>query len=201
MKKILVLDAMGVIYPVGDDVRGLLCPFITAKHGAGDYATVEEYYNKASLGEMTARELWQAVGIDPQLEDEYLTWFELVPGLLDFLKKAASRGIEIWCLSNDLAEWSQKLRNRFGLQQYFRGFIISGDVGLRKPDPMIFNLLLERTGVAAKQLLFVDDNPKNIVAAAKLGIDSVLFSPAAMNKPKGKYRCAVAFDDILPLLD
>ncbi len=32
--RVLVLDAMGVIYPVGDDVRGLLCPFITAKQGA-----------------------------------------------------------------------------------------------------------------------------------------------------------------------
>ena len=83
--KVLVLDAMGVIYPVGDDVRGLLCPFITAKQGAGDYDTVEEYYNKASVGKMTAHDLWKAVSIDPQLEDEYLQGFELTPGLLDFL--------------------------------------------------------------------------------------------------------------------
>jgi HAD superfamily hydrolase (TIGR01509 family) len=199
--KVLVLDAMGVIYPVGDDVRNLLCPFISSKHGAGEYAMVEEYYNKASIGEMTARDLWEAVGIDPQLEDEYLTGFKLTPGLLDFLKKAESRGIEIWCLSNDLAEWSQKLRKRFGLQQFFRGVIISGDVGLRKPNPMIFRLLLERSGVPAKQLLFVDDNPKNIVAAAALGIDSVLFSPAGDTRLSKKYRRAAAFDDILPLLD
>jgi len=199
--KVLVLDAMGVIYPVGDDVRGLLCPFITAKHGAGDYDTVEEYYNKASVGKMTAHDLWKAVSIDPRLEDEYLQGFELTPGLLDFLKKAESRGIEMWCLSNDLAEWSQKLRNRFGLQQFFRGVIISGDVGLRKPDPMIFRLLLERSGVPAKQLLFVDDNPKNIIAAAALGIDSVLFSPTGDTRLSEKYRRAAAFDDILPLLD
>ncbi len=199
--KTLVLDAMGVLYPVGDDVHNLLCPFITAKQGAGDYATVEQYYIKASLGEITARDLWQAVGIDPRLEDEYLRRFELTGGMLDFLKKVKSRGIEIWCLSNDLAEWSQKLRTRFGLEKYFSGFIISGEVGLRKPDPMIFRLLLERSGVPAKQLLFVDDNPRNIVAAAALGIDSVLFSPAGANELSGKYRSAVTFDAILPLLD
>ena len=85
--KTLVLDAMGVIYPVGDDVHNLLCPFITAKHGNGDYATVEKYYIQASCGEISARDLWQAVGIDPQLEDEYLQRFELTGGLLDFLKK------------------------------------------------------------------------------------------------------------------
>ena len=199
--KVLVLDAMGVIYPVGDDVHNLLCPFIAAKHGAGDYATVEKYYIQASLGEITARDLWQAVGINPQLEDEYLRRFELTGGLLDFLKKVKSRGIEIWCLSNDLAEWSQKLRIRFGLDRYFRGFIISGEVDLRKPDPMIFRLLLERSGAPVKQLLFVDDNPRNIVAAAALGIDSVLFSPAGANELSGKYRRVVTFDDILPLLD
>jgi hypothetical protein len=33
--KVLVLDAMGVIYPVGNDVPNLLCPFIAAKHGTG----------------------------------------------------------------------------------------------------------------------------------------------------------------------
>ena len=198
--KVLVLDAMGVIYPVGDDVHNLLCLFIAAKHGAGDYATVEKYYIQASLGEITARDLWQAVGINPQLEDEYLRRFELTGGLLDFLKKVKSRGIEIWCLSNDLAEWSQKLRIRFGLDRYFRGFIISGEVDLRKPDPMIFRLLLERSGAPVKQLLFVDDD-RNFVAAAALGIDSVLFSPAGANELSGKYRRVVTFDDILPLLD
>ena len=199
--KTLVLDAMGVIYPVGDDVHNLLCPFIAEKHGAGDYATVEQYYLKASLGEMTARDFWQAVGIDPQLEDEYLQRFELTGGLPDFLQKAKSRGVGIWCLSNDLAEWSQKLRTRFGLEKYFRGFIISGNVGLRKPDPMIFRLLLERSGVPMQQLLFVDDNPINIAAAAELCIASVLFSPACDSKLSKKYRRAARFDDILPLLE
>jgi putative hydrolase of the HAD superfamily len=199
--KVLVLDAMGVIYPVGDDVRGLLYPFILEKRGVFDFAVIENYYKLASLGKISAQEFWKDVGLYPQLEDEYLQRFELTPGLLDFLKKAESRGLEIWCLSNDLAEWSKKLRNRFGLEQYFRGVIISGDVGLRKPDPMIFRLLLERSGVPAKQLLFVDDNPKNIVAAAALGIDSVLFSPAGGKELNGKYRSAANFDAILPLLD
>src|SRR5271157_1173749 len=126
--KVLVLDAMGVIYPVGDDVRDLLYPFVLEKRGVSDFAVIENYYKLASLGKISAQEFWKDVGLYPQLENEYLQRFKLTPGLLDFLKKAESRGIEIWCLSNDLAEWSQKLRKRFGLEQYFRGFVISGDV-------------------------------------------------------------------------
>jgi len=43
--KVLVLDAMGVIYPVGDDVRGLLYPFILEKRGVFDFAVIENYLN------------------------------------------------------------------------------------------------------------------------------------------------------------
>ena len=48
--KILALDAMGVIYPVGDDVKDLLYPFILEKRGVFDFAVVEKYYILASLG-------------------------------------------------------------------------------------------------------------------------------------------------------
>jgi HAD superfamily hydrolase (TIGR01509 family) len=199
--KVLVLDAMGVIYPVGDDVRDLLYPFVLEKHGVFDFAVIENYYKLASLGKISAQEFWKNVGLYPQLENEYLQRFRLTDGLIDFLKNAKSRGIEIWCLSNDLSEWSKKLRIRFGLEKYFRGFVISGDVGLRKPDPMIYQNLLNRLNVPAKDVLFVDDNPKNIVAAMELGIDSILFSPAGGKESNGKYCCAAAFNDILPLLD
>ena len=52
--KILVLDAMGVIYSVGDDVRDLLCPFIEEKGGTKDVPKIERLYHSASLGNMSA---------------------------------------------------------------------------------------------------------------------------------------------------
>jgi HAD superfamily hydrolase (TIGR01509 family) len=199
--KILVLDAMGVIYSVGDDVKDLLYPFIMEKGGTRDFTIVQEYYNLASLGKISAVEFWKTVGIAPHLEDEYLRRLELTVGLLDFLKNTKSRGVEIWCLSNDLSEWSTKLRIRFGLEKYFRGFVISGDIGIRKPDPMIYHNLLNRLNVKANDVIFVDDNPKNIDAASRFGFFTVLFSPAVNAALNEKYFKAATFNDIKQFLD
>ena len=197
----MVLDAMGVIYSVGDDVKDLLYPFIVDNGGTKDFAIVQEYYHLASLGKMSAADFWQAVGITPQLEDEYLQRFELTEGLIDFLRDIKSHGVEIWCLSNDLSEWSEKLKVRFGLKKYFDGFIISGDVGIRKPDLTIYRILLNRLIVKASDVIFVDDNPKNLDAASAIGFITVLFSPTndtALNK---KHLKAATFNEVMQFLD
>ena len=108
--KTLVLDAMGVIYKVGDDVGELLCPFIHENGGLSDDSEIETIYREASLGHLSAREFWERVKINPALEDDYLLRHQLSDGLLDFLPQARQRFASIWCLSNDVSEWSRKLR-------------------------------------------------------------------------------------------
>ena len=166
--KALVLDAMGVIYSVGDDVRDLLCPFIEEKGGTNDISKIDRLYELASLGEMSAAEFWEAIDLDPRLEDEYLQRHRLTDGLIDFLKAINSQGFQAWCLSNDLSEWSRKLRVRFGLDEYFRGFIISGDLGVRKPDQAIFKHLIRRLDTSPRDAVFVDDQRKNLDTAVEL---------------------------------
>jgi HAD superfamily hydrolase (TIGR01509 family) len=175
--KCIALDAMGVIYPVGDDVKDLLYPFIMEKGGAVDYSHIRDRYIEASLGRMSAADFWRSVGVDPSLEDEYLNRHRLNPDLVEFLDEFSARGRELWCLSNDVAEWSQKLRIMHRLEEYFRGFIISGETGLRKPDRRIYELLLARTKCKAGEILFVDDNINNLNAAAELGLITILFDP------------------------
>jgi len=51
------------------------------------------------------------------------------------------RGIAVACLTNDVSEWSALLRRRFELETRIRPWIVSGDVGARKPDPQIFAVL------------------------------------------------------------
>jgi len=193
----VILDAMGVIYPVGDDVTYLLCPFIVEKGGIADIDKINSLYNIASLGNITSVEFWQAVGIDPILEDEYLQRHMLTDGLIEFLEAMNSAGVEVWCLSNDLAEWAKKLRTRFNLERYFRGFVISGDVGLRKPDPAIFKLLLSRMGVNAHDAVFVDDNPKNLASASELGFKTILFNASGANLGQANYKSVRDFNELL----
>jgi len=53
---------------------------------------------------------------------------------------------------------------------------VSGEHGLIKPDPKIFALLLERIGRQARECIYIDDNPKNVEAAAAVGFDAVRFA-------------------------
>jgi HAD superfamily hydrolase (TIGR01509 family) len=195
--EIVVLDAMGVMYSVGDDVTDLLCPFIAEKGGTSDIDKINSLYNTASLGNITAKEFWQSVGLAPDLEDEYLQRHKLTDGLIEFLEAINSMGGQVWCLSNDLAEWAKKLRDRFKIERYFRGFIISGDVGLRKPDPAIFELLLRRLEANAGPAVFVDDNPKNLDVAASLGFKTILFHTVGAGSSRSGHASVSNFKELL----
>jgi FMN phosphatase YigB (HAD superfamily) len=170
---VLALDAMGVIYEVGDDVADLLIPFIRENGGIDDAHRIEAEYVEASLGRMQAYEFWQRVGVTPILEDEYLSRFRLSDGMLDLLQAASARFERLVCLSNDLSQWSRKLRARFGLEPYFARWYISSDLGVRKPDPKIYQRMVSDLDIDSRRLLFVDDRIKNLDPAAKLGIQTV----------------------------
>ncbi len=198
--KFLVLDAMGVVYTVGDDVRDLLCPFIVEKGGTKDISRIEKLYLSASIGNMPASEFWEAVGLNPALEDDYLLRHKLTDGLINFLEAVNSRGYDVWCLSNDLSEWSKKLRIHFGLDKYICGFVISGDVGIRKPDRAIFDYLVEQINVSPHSIVFVDDQQKNLNSAAELGFSTILFVHNSHKLHDEKHQVAVTFNDLLLLL-
>ena len=195
--RIIVLDAMGVIFSVGNDDRDLLCPFVEEKGGTKDMSKIEMLYNSTSLGNMSSAQFWEAVGLDPGLEDEYLQRYELTDGLTNFLEAVNSQGYEVWCLSNDISEWSKKLRARFGLDKYIRGFVISGDVGVRKPEPAIFDHLIGQLTVSPQDAVFVDDQRRNLDVAAALGFSTILFAPAGHDLNDEKHIVATSFTDIL----
>ena len=199
-RKILALDAMGVIYVEGDDGQNLLYPFILEHGRLEDVMEVIRLYSEASLGKITAEKFWRQAGVDPALEDEYLALHRLSVDLVEFLEEATAKGFEIWCLSNDVAEWSQKLRRKFDLEKYFRGFVISGDEGVRKPDAAIYQRLQDAAGCRANNIIFVDDRLRNIKAAAQLGMQCVLFNPVDSQVGEHDFSVANTFVELSNLL-
>ena len=175
INKILVLDAMGVIYQSCDDVEELLVPFIEERGSNIGKKTIEDLYTRASLGEFSSEEFWTKIGVDYNLEDEYLDRHQLSVGLLDFLAVFKNQvEAPIYCLSNDVSEWSIKLRRKFQLDQYIERWFISGDLKIRKPSPGIYDVLIREANVKPTQMLFVDDREKNTAAANEFGIQTVL---------------------------
>ena len=173
----LVLDAMGVIFQAADDVAELLAPFVTEQMGESDERIVQSVYLDASLGKISPDNFWSQVDVAPDLEDAYLSRHLLSPGVKELLNCANEKNIPVWCLSNDIGRWSEKLRDIFEIEELLAGSVISGDVGVRKPDSEIYKILVERSGYKINELLFVDDREKNVMAARDLGIETILFKP------------------------
>jgi HAD superfamily hydrolase (TIGR01509 family) len=171
----IVLDAMGVMFAAADDVEELLIPFVASVNATADARQIRSAYLDSSLGAIGADEFWTRVGLSPAVEDDYLTRHTLVHGAIPFLQTAKDVGVPVWCLSNDVARWSAKLRAKFGLDRLLSGAVISSDVRSRKPDAAIYRHLLDACGEAPADIVFVDDRQHNVEAARALGIASIEF--------------------------
>lgn len=179
LEPLVVLDAMGVIYAAQDDVAELLIPYARSLGCTLNSREIEDLYLHCSLGKCSSLSLWRSLGAagDPgALEDDYLNGHRLSEGLTDFLDAMEHCNLEVACLSNDIAEWSLSLRQRFGLNNRLTHWTISGDVGARKPDPAIYFHLLSATGRKPEDCIFVDDRIKNLDVARDIGFATVLLA-------------------------
>lgn len=84
-------------------------------------------------------------------------------------------GYKLYVLSNMSREFIDFLR-RFPVYALFDGEVVSCDEGTVKPEPRIFEILLDRFGLEPSETLFVDDRAANIAAAERLGIRGQLFN-------------------------
>ncbi len=181
----VVLDAMGVIYQPGNDVRQLLIPYLRAHACPLDDAEIRALYVECSLGKLSSTELWRRAGVEGVCSDEdHCRSHRLNEGVVDLAREMAARGVAIACLSNDVSEWSRILRRRFGLDEVVSEWVISGDEGVRKPSRDIYRALLGRLGCAAGDVVFVDDSEANLDAAEVEGMRTVLFAEPERLSPR-----------------
>lgn len=98
-----------------------------------------------------------------------------IQGTVEILKALRSLGFPLYGLSNWPAEKFAGVRQKHAFFELFDDIVLSGEVGITKPDPRIFLLLLERIGRPAQDCLFIDDAEANLAAARALGFRTVLF--------------------------
>lgn len=117
------------------------------------------------------------------IEAFHLRWPEMlsgeIPGTVDVLTELRAAGIRLVALSNWSAEMFPVALERFDFLSWFEGIVISGEVGVNKPDPRIFAHLVGRFGIEPAESLFIDDSPANIDAARALGFRAIQFTDAA----------------------
>ena len=102
-----------------------------------------------------------------------------IPGTVDVLADLSVAGVRLIALSNWSAEMFPVARERFDFLAWFEGIVISGEVGVNKPDQRIFEHLVQQFAIEPAATLFIDDSQANIEAAAALGFRVIHFTDAA----------------------
>lgn len=101
-----------------------------------------------------------------------------IPGTVDVLADLRAAGVRLVALSNWSAEMFPVAVERFDFLAWFEGIVISGEVGVNKPDRRIFEHLIKRFGIEPEEAVFIDDSATNIDAATGLGFRAIQFTGA-----------------------
>jgi 2-haloacid dehalogenase len=109
-------------------------------------------------------------------------WPEMVRGSIDgtveVLDELQAAGVPVYVLSNASAETWPHAVERFPFLGSFDGVLLSGEVGVAKPDPEIFDELCRRFDIRPGSTIFIDDKAANVDAARALGFAGHHFSAA-----------------------
>ena len=96
-------------------------------------------------------------------------------GTIEILKQLKQAGYHLYGLSNWSAETFPLAREKYDFFGLFDDMVISGEVGHVKPDPEIFQIMLNKIGRPAQECLFIDDSLPNIKQAEAMGFAVVHF--------------------------
>jgi 2-haloacid dehalogenase len=106
-----------------------------------------------------------------------------IAGTVEILAELRDRGTPLYGLTNWSAETYPCATRRFDFLGWFRGILVSGEVGAIKPDPRIYELLLARFAIDPQHTVYIDDSAVNAEAASRFGIHGVHFTtPGALRK-------------------
>lgn len=96
-----------------------------------------------------------------------------ISGNVELLKKLKSQGYKLYGLTNWSCETLPRVRNRYDFFKLFDGIVVSGEEHIVKPDPRIYQILLDRYKLVPEECVFLDDSARNVEAARKLGISAI----------------------------
>ena len=133
---------------------------------------------EADFLQRIADELEPELGHRPEMHrfsEIYFDALEPNPPMIELMRELKGRGLRMALLTNNVREWEPLWRSMVPIDALFEVVVDSAFVGCRKPDPEIYDILLERLAVPTDACLFVDDVEVNCEAARALGMTAVHF--------------------------
>jgi len=142
-----------------------------------------ELLNAFGTGKISPQEYYKEISDKLQLSTDFESFFStynnvfaLKPDVVKTLTKLKTK-YRLILLSNTDVKHFGFIKRKFPEMFFFDDYVLSHEVGLMKPDPQIYQIALKRAKARAGECLFIDDLEENIEAAAKLGIQTMLFKP------------------------
>lgn len=142
--------------------------------------------HRATIGEITTPQIWQAIGtsfnLSPAettaLEQEFFAGNRIDATLVDHAR--ALRGTyQTAILSNAWDDLRDVIHHKWHIADAFDEIIVSAEVGYAKPDPQIYTLTLRTLGVKPEEAVFIDDLELNILAARQVGMYGIVYQNRA----------------------
>jgi putative hydrolase of the HAD superfamily len=100
--------------------------------------------------------------------------FDVNTEMFDLVARLRTAGVRTGILTNNVLEFRDAWRTLMPYEDLFDDIVDSHEVGLRKPNPAIYELALTRLSATAGRTAFVDDLPANVDAAERLGMYGVV---------------------------
>ena len=142
----------------------------------------EEQDGGRPLAEATDWLVAQHPDWEPYIRAFYGRW---TVDLLEELHTAKQK--RLYALTNWSAETWPHAWDRYPFLQYFEGILVSGAENMRKPDPRIYQLICERYDIVPQETVFIDDNLRNVKAAAAEGLIGIHFQTTDQVREELKY--------------
>ena len=107
-------------------------------------------------------------------------WEGLFPNepMIELMAALRAEGYRMALLTNNVREWELRWRAMAPIDEIFELVVDSAFVGVRKPDPEIYELVVQGLGVRAEECLFIDDIKLNCEAAEAAGMHAIVFCDA-----------------------
>lgn len=194
------MEVKNIIFDLGGVLVDWNPDYVFLDEFGGDRKKMQRFYDEVctfdwnenqDAGYPLAQATEDRVALFPEQEAMirmyYGRWEEMlggpIAGTVALLKKLVDHpDYRVVALTNWSAETFPIALARFDFLHWFEGIVVSGTERTRKPFPEIYQTTLQRFGLEAPASLFIDDNARNVAAAAALGIQTIQFkNPDQLN--------------------
>jgi putative hydrolase of the HAD superfamily len=184
MIKAITFDLDGVYFPNGkaNFIKALQERGVPEDEAKRVFLKSNEMNNQYKLGKMTDEEYWTWAAKEwglrvsaEELINLLISAYDVSPEVEKVVQSARQHGYKTLICSNNFPARVNGLQERFGFLDNFDAAAFSYEVGATKPSEVIFTELVKRSGCAAKEIAFADDDAENLSGAKAIGITAFLY--------------------------